>query len=280
MPAQGKTIIITGAAGGLGKTIAASYLTSGANVAICDINPVRLEETSTEWTQKYDSSKFLTAKVNIAEEKQVEEFFENVRQRFGRVDVLVNNAGVMDKFDGAGTAELELWNRVIGVNLTGAFLCTKAAVNIFLSQAESQSQSQAQGEGKGKGEGEGSGGIILSIGSVASIRGLNAGAAYVASKHGLLGLMRNTAGTYGHKGISAITFLMGAMETNIMDSFQNGYHEENMANMMTKYPGFEPGVTNVKLEDVAKYCLFYSDPAIAQASNGSAVTINKNWPVM
>ncbi|KAJ2973126.1 hypothetical protein NUW58_g9019 [Xylaria curta] len=179
--------------------------------------------------------------------------------QFGRIDMLVNNAGVMDKFDAAGTVSLDIWNRVIGVNLTGAYLCTKAAVNAFEAQSPP-------------------GGTIINICSAASTRGLAAGAAYTASKHGLLGLMRNTAGFYGPKGIYSIAFLMGGMDTNIVDVFATGFNQEGMAAMQAANPGFVVGKTNIQLGDVAKYCIFYSDRAIAESSNGTTVTISKNWP--
>lgn len=257
--AAGKTIVITGGAGGLGKAIASAFLEAGANVAICDVNHDRLNATSAEWEEKH-SGKYLTAQTNITEEEAVNKFFAEASAKFGRVDMLINNAGVMDKFDAAGTTPLDLWNRVISINLTGAFLCSKAAVNAFETQSPS------------------SGGTIINICSVAAIRGLSAGAAYTASKHGLLGLTKNTAGFYGPKGIYSIAFVMGGMETNIVDVFATGFNQEGMAAMNAANPGFVQGKTNVQLADVAKYCLFFSDPTMAENSNGSTVTISKNWP--
>ncbi|TRX93242.1 hypothetical protein FHL15_005821 [Xylaria flabelliformis] len=256
--AAGKTIVITGGAGGLGKAVASAFLSAGANVAIFDVNEDRLKATAAEW-EKHGSSKFITSQTNITDEAAVSAFFGDVVAKFGRIDMLINNAGVMDKFDAAGTTALDMWNRVIGVNLTGAYLCTKAAVNAFQAQTPA-------------------GGTIISICSVASVRGLNAGAAYTASKHGLLGLMRNTAGFYGPKKIYSIAFLMGGMDTNIIDVFSTGFNEEGMGAMQKANPGFVVGETEIQLADVAKYCIFYSDPAIAESSNGTTVSISKNWP--
>ncbi|KAJ3566270.1 hypothetical protein NPX13_g7201 [Xylaria arbuscula] len=175
--------------------------------------------------------------------------------------MLINNAGVMDKFDAAGTLPLEQWNRVLGVNLTGAYLCTKAAVNTFESQSPS-------------------GGTIINISSVAGVRGFAAGAAYTVSKHGLLGLMKNTATFYGPKGINSMAFLMGGMDTNIVDVFATGFNQEGMARAQSVAPGFDPAKQMVPLTEVAKYCIFFSDPAVAETSNGAIIDINKNWPVV
>jgi NAD(P)-dependent dehydrogenase (short-subunit alcohol dehydrogenase family) len=256
--AAGKTVIVTGGGGGLGKALASAFLEAGANVAVCDVHEARLKETAAEWA-KYGDKRFFTSQANIVDEAAVTSFFSDVSAKFGRIDMLINNAGVMDKFDGAGSAPLDLWNRVMGVNLTGAFLCTKAAVNAFEAQSPS-------------------GGTIISIGSVASIRGTMAGAAYTASKHGLLGLMKHTAGWYGSKGIYSITFLLGGMNTNINEAMATGFNQEGLGIMTAHNPGYEAGKTTIELPDVAKYALFLTDPAMAAASNGAAITINKNWP--
>ncbi|KAI1174406.1 hypothetical protein F4777DRAFT_383930 [Nemania sp. FL0916] len=262
-PAAGKTVIITGAAGGLGKALATAFLEAGANVAIFDVNPTRLQETTTEWSSKHSSDKFLASEVNITDESAVNAFFSAAAAKFGRVDMLINNAGVMDTFDGAGSCPLDTWNRVIGVNLTGAFLCTKAAVSAFEEQQQSQ---------------PGVGGTIINIASVASTRGISAGAAYTASKHGLVGLVKNTASYYGSKGIYSIALLMGGMDTNIYDAFATGYNAEGMAAVTNATPGYVQGKTNVQLGDVARYCLFFSDPTLAEVSNGALIPLNKNWP--
>ncbi|KAI0428673.1 hypothetical protein F5Y09DRAFT_279023 [Xylaria sp. FL1042] len=255
--AAGKTIVVTGGAGGLGKVIASTFLDAGANVAVFDVHEGRLKETAAEWEKHGDRS--IISQTDITDEAAVNTFFTNVTAKFGRIDMLINNAGIMDKFDPAGTLPSDLWNRVIGVNLTGAYLCTKAAINAFEAQTPY-------------------GGTIINIASIAAVRGLAAGAAYTVTKHGLLGLMRNTAGFYGSKGIYSIAFLMGGMNTNIVDVFATGFNQEGMALNQTVNPGFDPAKTYVALTDVAKYCLFFSDPALAETSNGSTIALNKNWP--
>ncbi|KAK5632857.1 hypothetical protein RRF57_008571 [Xylaria bambusicola] len=257
--AGGKTVVVTGGAGGLGKVIASAFLDAGANVAIFDVHEGRLKETAAGWEKHGD--KFLTSQTDITDETAVTTFFANVSAKFGRIDMLINNAGVMDKFDAAGTLPLDLWNRVIGVNLTGAYLCTKAAINAFESQSPS-------------------GGTIINIASVASVRGFAAGAAYTASKHGLLGLVKNTATFYGPKGIYSLAFLMGGMDTNIVDIFATGFNQEGMARAQAIAPGFDPAKQMISLSDVVKYCIFFSDPAVAETSNGAMIDINKNWPVV
>lgn len=251
------TVAITGAAGGLGKAIAVAFLEAGSNVAICDVNQDRLSQVETEWKQ-YEG-KFLASKTDITDEASVESFVSAVVAKFGRLDMFVNNAGVMDTFDPVGSTTKASWDRVIGVNLTGLFVTTKAAVNAMSASG---------------------GGTIISIGSNASVRGFSAGAAYTASKHGLLGLVRNTAGFYGDKGIYSVALLLGAMEdTNISESFRTmGINQEAMGRTQHANPGYVQGQTGVPLPDVAKYCIFLADRGIAATANGGSINVNKNWP--
>lgn len=261
-PPKPTTVIITGGAGGLGKAIATSFLNAGANVSICDVSLERLSQTEAEWSSNSAyAGRFLTSRTDITDEKAVNEFVAATVSKFGRLDMLVNNAGIMDGFDPVGTTEKTLWDRVIGINLTGTFLMSKAAVLAMEKQ-------------------DPVGGTVINIGSVASYRGMNAGAAYTASKHAVLGLTRNTAAVYGEKGIYCIALLLGGMDdTNIVDAFASGVNQKGMERMGQVNPGYVHGKTNVALEDVAKYCIFLSDRSMAETVNGAGIPLNKNWPV-
>ena len=261
-PKPTTTIIITGGAGGLGKVIATSFLNAGLNVSICDINTSRLSQTEAEWSSNSSYvGKFLISQTDITDENAVNKFVETTVSKFGRLDMLVNNAGILDRFDPVGSTEKALWDRVIGINLTGTFLMSKAAVRAMEKQ-------------------DPVGGTVVNIGSVASYRGVNAGAAYTASKHAVLGLTRNTAGVYGEKGIYCIALLLGGMDdTNIGDAFASGvFNREGMERIGKVNPGYVHGETNIALEDVAKYCLFLTDRSMAANMNGAGITLNKNWP--
>lgn len=116
----------------------------------------------------------------------------------------MNNAGIMDDFSPAAECSPEQWARVLGVNLNGPFHATRAAVAQFQKQ-----------------DGE-AGGLIINIVSVAARSGHSSGAAYTASKHGLLGLSKNTAFAYADKGIYTVALLLGGMNTNIVDAMAKG----------------------------------------------------------
>ncbi|RYP73879.1 hypothetical protein DL771_003321 [Monosporascus sp. 5C6A] len=257
---EGTTVLVTGAAGGLGKAIAKGYLDAGANVAICDISDERLKQTSDEFER---TGRFLGAKTDVTDEVAVNELVDAVVAKFGRIDVLVNNAGIADTFHPIGTLSKEIWDRVLSINLTGSFLAAKAAVNAMEKQSPP-------------------GGVIIQIGSTASSRGLEAGVAYTVSKHGVVALVKNTAGFYGPKGIYAIGLMLGPMiDTNISEGMK-ALDEFNMeAYSLTVAASLKPeqlGEVAVKLSDVAKYCVFLSDRSIAASANGSCITFNKNSP--
>jgi NAD(P)-dependent dehydrogenase (short-subunit alcohol dehydrogenase family) len=258
--AQGKTAIVTGAAGGLGKAIADAFLAAGANVVICDVNPQRLSAVREEWGQTTYAGKFLALQTDVTDEAAVQKLVGDAVSKFGRVDVLINNAGVMDDFSPVGACAKDLWDKVLAVNLTGPYLACKAAV----AQMERQ---------------EPAGGSIVNIGSNASWSGFQAGAAYTVSKAGVVALTKNMAGFYGPKGIYSSALMLGAMATtNIADAMQKGINMEMYQAIQESQPKFVMEKHDLNIANVAKYVLFLTDKDIAASSNGSCIVFNKNWP--
>ncbi|KAI1204869.1 NAD(P)-binding protein [Annulohypoxylon truncatum] len=254
---QGTTVLVTGGAGGLGKVIATAYLNEGANVVVCDINEERLQQVRGELES---IGRFLAVNTDITDEFAVNKLVDTTVTKFGRLDIVVSNAGMTDKFDPVGSLSKEHWDRIINLNLTGSFLIFKAAVNAMQKQSPS-------------------GGTIIQIGSTASWHGTAAGAAYTASKHGVAALVKNTAGFYEGKGIYSIGLSIGAMiDTNIQDGFKvlGGFNTEAYA--LSISANFEPERQAVQLKDVAKYCVFLADRDIAATANGTMITFNKNHP--
>ncbi|KAI9833007.1 MAG: hypothetical protein M1819_003839 [Sarea resinae] len=248
----GKTCIITGAAGGLGRAIAETFLKAGANVVGCDINLSLLEATAQEISPL---GNFEGVQTDITSAESLSVLFDKAIRRFGRLDVLVNNAGIMDRFDPVGDLEKDLWDRVIAVNLTAPYLTSKLAVNHFLSHET----------GKG---------VILNIGSASGLCGFRAGAAYTASKHGLVGLTKNTASFYGKRGIRCNAILPGAMETNVGDAFKSGMNGEGLALLEQQMKGTPP--EKCELSDVSNLCLFLCSDASA-ALNGVCAPADRGW---
>lgn len=266
MSAQNTTVIITGAGGGLGKALASAFLASGANVAICDVNQERLTATEQEWTAAgHKPETFFSTITDVTDEAAVRQLVTDTVAKFGRLDILINNAGIMDDFSPVGDCSREMWDRVLGVNLHGPYNTTRAAIAQFEKQQGDADQAN-------------NGGVIINICSVAARNGSVAGAAYTASKHGLLGLSKNTAANYMDKNIYSIALLLGGMFTNITDAFAAGMHQEAFERMRATHLTVDPATNLIPLESVAKYCIFLSDKTIAKGANGSTVDFTNNWP--
>lgn len=166
---EGKIALVTGASSGIGVGIARGLATEGASLILTARNAEKLSQNAEELSKA--GTVVLTLPADVSDEAQVREVFRQTMERFGRLDLLVNNAGV---FDGGPVDELsvEAWDRVMATNLRGPFLCTREAMRIMKTQR---------------------GGRIINIGSISAQRVRPNSAAYSTSKHGLWGLTQATA---------------------------------------------------------------------------------------
>ncbi|KAF1827889.1 NAD(P)-binding protein [Dissoconium aciculare CBS 342.82] len=203
-----RTVLVTGGGGGLGRVIVEHFLSVGANVVTCDINAELLADFTAKVTSAYPE-KTLAVQCDITSEAALDELFAQIETKFGKLDYVVNSAGIMDRFDPAGTIDRALFERVLAVNLIAPTMISKRAINLMQKH-------QIQG------------GAIVNIASIAAFKGGAAGAAYTASKHGILGLTRNTAAFYHNKGIRCNAIQAGAMATNIGNSMAGGYNQQGL----------------------------------------------------
>ena len=258
MSFSNKTVIVTGAASGLGKAIAAAFAHDGANTVLCDINKAGLDATVAELKSASVTGQVVATDADITSEESFARVIEAATKlNNGRLDVLVNNAGIMDRIEPAGQCSKDMWDRVIGVNLTGTFVATKHAVNAMLAQQPS-------------------GGLILNIGSVGSVKGGVSGAAYTASKHAILGLTKNTAVFYSKKGIRCNAIMPGAMETSIANNVPGGLQsmsQEGFAVIQTNM-SMQPALCDVG--GVAKLVLSVCGEQ-GTLLNGACIPADHGW---
>jgi NAD(P)-dependent dehydrogenase (short-subunit alcohol dehydrogenase family) len=184
---SGKSAIVTGAGSGIGRATAKRLAQEGARVIATDLVQARLEELADELGH-YDIK---TVQGDITREETVVTLVDAAN---GRIDVLANVAGIMDGFLPVGELDDVTWERVLAVNLTAAFRLTRAVLPLMMSQRN---------------------GSIVNVASEAGLRGSAAGAAYTASKHGLIGLTRSTAFMYAPNGIRANAVARGHVRTYI-----------------------------------------------------------------
>jgi NAD(P)-dependent dehydrogenase (short-subunit alcohol dehydrogenase family) len=200
---DGKVVLVTGGSRGIGKGIALGMAREGATVAITARASEALEQTLGELRAL--GGEALAVPADVTDEAQVDAVFDALTQRFKRLDVLVNNAGA---FDGGSLEQLtlEVWNKVIATNLTGPFLCTRAAFRIMKPQG---------------------GGRIINVSSISAQRVRPNSAPYSASKHGVWGLTQVTALEGRDHGIAASCLYPG--NTRVERFSQSTSAEPNMS---------------------------------------------------
>lgn len=164
-----KVALVTGASQGIGQGIAKGLADEGASLILTARNAERLNQNAEELRQA--GITVLTIPADVTDEAQVREVFRQTKEQFGKLDILINNAGI---FDGGPVDELsvEAWDRVMATNLRGPFLCTREAMRMMKAQRS---------------------GRIINIGSISAQRVRPNSAAYSTSKHGLWGLTQVTA---------------------------------------------------------------------------------------
>ncbi|UVI33259.1 SDR family NAD(P)-dependent oxidoreductase [Paenibacillus spongiae] len=164
----GRTVVVTGGSKGIGRAIVKQFVQFGARAVIADVNEDG-EEDAAQWVKAGYDVRFFRCDVSVAEQAKLA--IEETERAFGGVDVLVNNAGIFPRADLLGTDEA-FWNKVLGINLKGAYLMSQAAVSGMIRRG---------------------GGNIVNIGSLHAATGEEVTMAYAVSKGGIVTLTRNLA---------------------------------------------------------------------------------------
>ncbi len=206
----GKTVVITGSARGIGKAIAEYFSNHQANVVVCDLDQAAIDSVVKEL-----GNGALGVKANVLDKSEVENLFEKTIEKYGQVDIVVNNAGVtrdgllvrLDEKD---------WDLVLDINLKGAFFVTKTAAKIMMKQRH---------------------GRIINITSVVGITG-NAGQAnYSASKAGLIGLTKSAAKELAGRNITVNAVAPGFIETEMTKALPEAVQKAYLEKIALKRPG-------------------------------------------
>jgi len=188
----GKVAIVTGAGSGIGASTALRLLGEGASVVAGDVSAAGLESLRADAGETVD--RLLTVVGDISSQADVDALRAAAIDAHGRVDIVANVAGIMDWFLPAHEVDDETWRKVMAVNLDGPMMLTRAVL---------------------PGMRERGSGSIVNVASVGGLRGGAAGAAYTASKHGLVGLTRSVAWTYAEDHIRCNVVCPGGVATNI-----------------------------------------------------------------
>jgi len=195
MRLQGKVAIITGAGRGIGQATAIKFALEGAKITVCDVSPEWIEETvkSCKETPHGDA---IGCQVDVRDMVALEQMVADTVEKWGRIDCLVNNAGIVMDAQLKNMTE-EQFDRVIEINLKGVYNCTKAVVNTMLAQQS---------------------GVILNASSIVGLYGNFGQTNYAATKFGVIGMVKTWAKELGRKGVRANAVCPGFIATDILKS--------------------------------------------------------------
>jgi NAD(P)-dependent dehydrogenase (short-subunit alcohol dehydrogenase family) len=229
--------VVTGAAQGIGLRIAEVLANAGFRLALVDVQPTTVA-----------GALCLTA--DVSSEPDVAGVARSVLDAYGRIDVLVNNAGIALISPAEQTTAVQ-WRRVLEVNLTGPFLLCHAFGPTMLTQRS---------------------GSIVNIASVAGLSGVADRAAYNSSKHGLIGLTRTLAVEWGGRGVRVNAVCPGWVKTPMDDADQErgSYGDTDITDHVPMGRFATP-------DDVAQAVAFLADPALSGFVNGAALSVDGGW---
>jgi 3-hydroxybutyrate dehydrogenase len=256
MRLEDKIAVVTGAASGIGKEIAGTFARHGAKVVIADLDLAGAESVAA--SLKGDGRDAMALAMDVTNETQVESAMAAVVAAYGRIDILVSNAGVqivapLDQFEFAD------WKRLLAIHLDGAFLTTRAALK----------QMYAQG-----------GGSIIYMGSVHSKEASVLKAPYVTAKHGLIGLAKVVAKEGARHGVRANTICPGFVRTPLVDkqipeqAQKLGMSEAAIVKEVMLKDTVDGEFTTI--QDVAEAALFFASFE-SNALTGQSLNVSHGW---
>jgi len=257
MTLQDKVAIITGAASGIGKEIARQFLAEGARVAIADINIDAARATAAEFDPTGERA--IGVAMDVTVEAQVDGQIDSVADRFGRIDVLVSNAGVqivapIEEFQFAD------WKKMLAIHLDGGFLTTRACLRHMYAK--------------------GQGGTVIYMGSVHSKEASLLKAPYVTAKHGLIGLAKVVAKEGAKHGVRANVICPGFVMTPLVEkqipeqAKELGISEEAVVKTVMLKETVDGEFTT--LDDVARTAVFLA-AFPSNALTGQSIVVSHGW---
>lgn len=241
---SGRVVAITGGAGGLGLPLTRAYLDSGARVHICGVEEAQLADARRAFAPEHEAGRLQTALVDVREPQQVRDWLQRAAAAEGRLDILVNAAGVCSTVP---TAEVDetLWDRIVDVNLKGTFFASQTAAELM----------KENGYGR-----------IVNLSSLSAYNGgVLVSAPYGATKAGVIALAKSFAALYSRYGICVNAVSPGPFKTDMILDFP----EEGVAGMIARTPNGRIG----EPADIVQSILFLSDESSSHIT-GAVLDIN------
>lgn len=222
---EGKTAIVTGAGSGIGRSVALLFAREGVKVSVSDINAADGNETVSMIREQGGDAFFTQADSGKAEDNEL--LVSKTIEKYGRLDFACNNAGIGGPAAATGEFPIDGWDKVIAVNLSGVFYGMRYQIPEMLKAG---------------------GGVIINMASILGAVGFANSPAYVAAKHGVVGLTKNIALEYGAKNIRAVAVGPAFIKTPLLKDFD----EDTMSWLVSKHPIGRMG----EPDEVAELVLF------------------------
>jgi 3-oxoacyl-[acyl-carrier protein] reductase len=243
-----RSVIVTGAASGIGRSLAKLFAEAGDRVAVLDRNADALDKVAAE------IGATTAIAVDVSDSADVSATVEAARRALGGIEVLCNVAGVLDDYAAATETSDELWDNIIGVNLSGPFYMSRAAIPAMLAAG---------------------GGSIVNIASISAFVAGGGGAAYTSSKHGVLGLTRQLAFDYGSKGIRCNAVCPGATRTGMTEYL---FTDEGRNPHVDAAIGGTPAGRWASPEEIGRLVLWLASDE-ASFVHGAAYVVDGGWTI-
>lgn len=232
---EDKVVLITGGGSGLGRASALQVAKEGAQLGLVDLNTDGLEKTKQLILEAVPKAEVHLMTANVSDEKAVEGFVNETVQKFGKINGFFNNAGIEGKQNLTENFCSDEFNKVVAVNLNGVFYGLKSVLKVMKKQGY---------------------GSIVNTASVGGIRGVGNQSGYAASKHGVVGLTRNSAIEYGQFGISIKAIAPGAILTPMVENSLRQMAGDNWEQAGVEFVSVNPMKRLGKPEEVAYLVAF------------------------
>lgn len=249
MKLDGKVIVVTGASSGMGRAISSLFAEEGGMVVAVARRINKLEELEADAEDKPGTITPLQG--DVSEDADLDHIIDFTIQKYGKIDILVNNAGIMDDFLPGAEVTDEMWERVLKVNLTAPMKLIRRALPYMINQKK---------------------GNIVIVASLAGLYGSRAGTAYTVAKHGLIGLMKNTAFMYFDQGIRCNAICPGGVNTEINDK----YGKVSELGVKKSRAGMGAYTRTGEADEIAAIALFLASED-SSFINGDAIVADAGW---